>query len=439
MHKGKIILKGKIELLTPLLIGSGNGDLADIEIIRDSEGKPFIPATSFIGVLKHSIKLPEKYNSDLNSFWGFSTQKKSFQSSLLCSDIICDNIPKISIRDGVAIDNKNGMAKKGEKYDFEIIEPGAVFCVRMTVNINDKTESFSKQMVATIIDILEYSKLKVGAKTTNGFGRLKLTEHEVYEYKTNDKKDVLAWLKNENGSKCALPAPIRIESKNFEVDAWFDMKTSMIVRSYSGDPSAPDAVHLRSDNKFVLPGTSVKGAIRARAEKILNTLSDEPSANEKIMHGLFGNVNKDDRSAIKSRLYTEETFIDGAEAEIQTRIKIDRFTGGTIKSALFDTMPLFADPKEDEKRINVRLVIEDFKDYEAGLVLLILKDLWTGDLAIGGEKNVGRGVLRGVSAEIGYNNMKITIPNDFGKLADTDKKELTAFVEALIKEVGNGK
>ena len=43
---------------------------------------------------------------------------------------------------------------------------------------------------------------------------------------------------------------------------------------------------------------------------------------------------------------------------------------------------------------------------EKKVLMHVLKDLWLGDLALGGEKNIGRGVLRGVRAEI-YEQDKI--------------------------------
>ncbi|MGH7455870.1 MAG: RAMP superfamily CRISPR-associated protein, partial [bacterium] len=117
-------------------------------------------------------------------------------------------------------------------------------------------------------------------------------------------------------------------------------------------------------------------------------------------------------------------------AELQTRIRVDRFTGGVIEGGLFDSMPIFA-PKEN-KTMTVRLEIDDYKDHEAGLLLLVLKDLWSGDLAIGGEKNIGRGVFEGVRAEIAWKNEKITIEKNIAALKESEKAALQHFVEALV-------
>ncbi|MGB9711091.1 MAG: hypothetical protein ACPLZA_06345 [Thermodesulfovibrio sp.] len=39
----------------------------------------------------------------------------------------------------------------------------------------------------------------------------------------------------------------------------------------------------------------------------------------------------------KGRILIEETVLEGYPEEVQTRIKIDRFTGGVIESALLET------------------------------------------------------------------------------------------------------
>ena len=84
-----------------------------------------------------------------------------------------------------------------------------------------------------------------------------------------------------------------------------------------------------------------------------------------------------------------------------------------------------------EKINNVRITIRDSKDYEAGLMLLVLKDLWTGDLAVGGEKNIGRGVLEGFSADIIWDDESIHLEKDITKISDEDKGKLASLVKAL--------
>ena len=80
----------------------------------------------------------------------------------------------------------------------------------------------------------------------------------------------------------------------------------------------------------VLPGTSIRGAIRARAEKIINTLGN----GAELVKSLFGWVDnsqaEDKENPIKGRILVKEKYLDLKYfvEEIQHRIRIDRFTGG---------------------------------------------------------------------------------------------------------------
>jgi CRISPR/Cas system CSM-associated protein Csm3 (group 7 of RAMP superfamily) len=436
--KGKIILKGTIELLSPAIIGSGRDENSDVDVLRDSEGKVYIPATSFTGVLRHAIKLDNSYKDKLELFWGspMEKEKQLRQSSIRIDDLLpnnnpdnnSDNNPKVVIRDGVKIDNKKGIAKESAKFDYEVIEPGAKFNLNIEVTLDGNDDDFKKRMLATIIKYLEDGQINIGAKTNSGFGRIKLTDYQIYTFDFTRKEDVLRWLKQDFSAQSEFNAdPFELKPKTFTISADFVIKNSLIVRSYNFDPNEPDIEHIKSNGKPVLPGTSLKGAIRARAERIVKTLGKS----EGIIKDLFGDVDEKSKEAKKGKITVEETIIDGYPEEVQTRIKIDRFTGGAIEGALLETKPLFS--QKNGKTINLKITIRDYKDYEAGLMLLVLKDLWTGDLPIGGEKAIGRGVLEGRHAEIKWDDGEKEIEfENVSQLSEEQKKKLQSFVQALV-------
>ena len=81
--------------------------------------------------------------------------------------------------------------------------------------------------------------------------------------------------------------------------------------------------------------------------------------------------NNERNKAIKGRIKIEEKpiTIDTFVEEIQYRIKIDRFTGGVMNNALFDSMPIWAG-QGDESMVTLELDIDRYQDWEAGLMLL---------------------------------------------------------------------
>lgn len=429
MSEGKIILKGEIELLSPAIIGCGKDEKTDLDLIRDSEGRPFIPGTSFVGMLKNIIKL-NLPNSYLEKFWG----TKDNQSSLIIKDlVILDDSIETAIRDGVKINNKTGIAEEKAKFEYEIIERGARFQLYIEADLD--RENFNKKMLATITKLLQEGVVRIGAKTNCGFGKIKLKEYKFYEFNFVNRQDVLRWIKRDfSESREFGVEPFQLKEKRFIIEAKFKIKNSLIVRSYNASPDKPDMEHIKSKNTPVLPGTSIKGAIRSRAEKILNTIGKPIS----IAHDLFGFVDPVTKKAKKGRISIDESILPDYPSEVQTRIKIDRFTGGVIEGALFETMPLFSDL--DSKIFNITIIIEDYKDYEAGLMLLILKDLWTGDLPIGGEKSIGRGVLQGEEAKISWETNQTVEIKNIENLSDENKRKLENFVEALVNYgVNNGR
>jgi CRISPR/Cas system CSM-associated protein Csm3 (group 7 of RAMP superfamily) len=461
--KGKIVLHGQIECLSPIHVGNGRDEHSDLDIIRDAEGKPIIPATGFIGILRHACEERFSEQFDLTSFinfWGYAKNQEGQQSALCCSDLtLVENAsPDIATRDGICINNEKGIVKSGGKFDFELLEAGSRFDFKLEFTLREKDEAFVKQTARTIYDLLAEGRIRLGAKTNSGLGHIRLVENEtkLYCFDFSQKADVRNWL-TQNFSRqptiaaAEFGAPFSARERRFSITATLRLKNSLIVRSYSRKPEMSDTTQLMSGEDWVIPGSSLKGAIRARAERIANTMLDEKKAQE-IVRELFGypkeefSKNKkpqqerannatdepDLKDAKRGRVRVQEITLTPNDfpAELQTRIRVDRFTGGVIEGGLFDSMPIFA-PKED-KTMTLRLEIDDYKEHEAGLLLLVLKDLWNGDLAIGGEKNIGRGVFEGVRAEIAWINEKIIIEKNIVALKESEKATLQRFVAALV-------
>ena len=105
-----------------------------------------------------------------------------------------------------------------------------------------------------------------------------------------------------------------------------------------------------------------------------------------------------------------------------------------MESALFTNRALWQTVPEAPV-LKIHYEIADCADWEAGLALFLLKDLWTGNLPLGGEKSIGRGYLQGISAKITYKGKSYQISKN-GFASPEDKEVLEKFAAALIgKEV----
>lgn len=460
---GKIVLEIEMENSSPLLIGN-EGEWTDIEVLKDWEGQPYIPGTSIIGVLRHLLEEQGRSREAVLVFGG-----QGRQSAVQVTDAYpVSNDYVIAKRDSVRIDEKKGIARDKCKFDYEIIEPGSIFKFSIIATVRETggaggqdvkewpdRETLEEQLNLCAA-LINSGQVRLGRMTTKGFGRMKLVSARKVFLDFNKPRDLAAWLKDSytmtglTEEKLTLDAP----GNEFAVDAWFDIVNSLIIRGYTGSIDEPDAVSIAYAKKdpmgqtlYVLPGTSVKGALRHRALRIINTLG---GSGEQVLKDFMGWADdkgdetkskakkKSAADKFKSRLIVEETVINNVAAELQHRIRIDRFTGGVIEGALFDSKPLWPLAGKTGPMVNIRLAVKNAREWEKGLVMLLLKDLWTEDLPVGGEKNIGRGVLRGVRAEVKDAGKSLKIIDVEGKINLYNEhgllEELEQCVKALVRK-----
>jgi CRISPR/Cas system CSM-associated protein Csm3 (group 7 of RAMP superfamily) len=410
-----------------------------------------------------------------------------------------EGLPRIEQRDGVALDPATRTAEDKKKYDYQLLAAGTEFELHFELLLEDEDAqrnpnaqraqvANSKRLQALTLALqgLEDGEIRLGARKRRGFGCCTAKDWSVAHYQLHQRQDLLAWLAADHkdwlagdtpepvtGEKIApLLAPIapsldtqlaNDEREWFEIKAEFELNGSLMVRSGFEDfdewaeqiikdeegnetktekllKRRPDSVHLQTWNgaahQPVLSGTSIAGALRQRALRIANTLKPDDAAKD-FIDGLFGpRVIKGGEDLRASRLRVDETFIENSRSLIQTRIKIDRFTGGTIESALLEEEPLFG----GTVKICARLMLtgDARNEAEIGLLLLLLKDLWLGDLPLGGESAIGRGRLRGQTATLRWQRRsqplrELMLPSqpDATLVSKEDAAELERYVAAF--------
>jgi hypothetical protein len=111
-----------------------------------------------------------------------------------------------------------------------------------------------------------------------------------------------------------------------------------------------------------------------------------------------------------------ECRVEGSESYRQGRVKIDRFTGGALETALFEEQPCVG----GKVSLNVRVL--NPTPAQMGLLALVARDLCEGLLPLGGGAAVGRGVMKG--------EVKVRLP---GQQSEGALPDLQACVDALVK------
>lgn len=473
----RIFISGKLVLQSPTHLGNGDtSGVTDIGLLRDElTGAPLLTGTSITGALRnymremelgYGVSENEKGTHKVEELFGYVGEDEvdvgkqnppiaSIESWLMVDDAV-GVLPKqnpVEIRDGVALDVETRTAKDGAKYDIELLAAGTVFPLHFELWLTEENKE-TLPWLAMALQGLERGDIHLGMRKRRGYGRCLVTGWSVERFAMNDVAKVVEWLnyqmpdaKTATDFKPDIAKMLEIEFAGtdarefFQMKATFKLASSLLIRADSGKADAPDMVHLKNAaGEAVLPGTSLAGSVRARAGRIARTLKGE--AGDELIRGMFGWHDQDDPdNASGSRVLVQESVVKNpVKDRVQNRVKIDRFTSGAYPGALFSQQPLFArteEPTTVELNLSLRKLAtmdDEWFQAEIGLLLLVLKDLWTGDLPLGGERSVGRGRLAGLSADLCLSGHSITIrTNKDGNLSfpDGGAQELENFVKAL--------
>ena len=209
--KGKVIIEGKIEVLTGLHIGT-SGDFSAIGavdniVIRDTvTNKPMIPGSSLKGKMRYLLART-KYNTSIElknikeehesikRLFGSSdpvvVSRLQFQDSLLAVKNFGKvefDLPYTEIKYENTIDRATGVANPRQQ---ERVPAGSEFDFKLVYNV-EKTDEFEEDMknILLMMEVLEDDYL--GGHGTRGYGRVKFKnlklDKKVY---TEENKDVL--------------------------------------------------------------------------------------------------------------------------------------------------------------------------------------------------------------------------------------------------------
>ena len=380
----------------------------------------------------------------------------------------------IVTRDGVRLEHYRRVAKDGHKFDYEAIEKGAKGSVEMECVIrqghlevlkkkgqaidDESALQMIREAIYTVVNIL-HTGISVGRYTTKGFGQIQSDNMKAHVYQLKTMDSVSKWLMREpkapNGDTVHTGVAVTPTTKNmFTMKVWANIDSSLIVRTVSADTEA-DSTMLISGDDYVIPGSSIKGVLRHHSQYILEKVKvwedwvkpseDKEGGVNRFVHLFGGMMEKpkpkkdaedkqnqeqtqeqeqitgegiviDYKKIYKSRVSVSEAYIKSSEAILkmkQTRNRIDRFTGGTIDSALFDSEPIWQVKDSKEGLVSFEVTVKECSENEAGLMFVLLRDLWMGKLTFGGEASIGRGRLHGVRAEVLYNGNTYTFENEY--------------------------
>lgn len=377
--KQKFIIKAVLKNDSAFSISKGEGEFIDSLVIKDSNEKPYIPATSLMGVIKSEFL--KYFGKKANAFLGDDNNFSSFA----ISDAVLLDEANLSIRNDIKVSAQTGITQDGALYDYEVVTKGAKFSFKAeaTLRVMHDENEFLKCLDA-FCSILK-DGFYLGSKTMSGLGKVKFEDIKISKFDfENDESAFKNYIDKKPLNNYEFNY-IKKEQNDINFRLILDIKNSLLIGSTMTQTDA-DIANLKENDEFLASGTSLKGAIRNRALKIAKTFGKES-----LIDDIFGFVLENEKSknekAQKSRIKIDEVVLKNVFSKLHQRTKIDRFSGSTIDGALFDSEALFSGD------LVLNLSLSDPKNSEIGLILLVLKDIATANLAVGAGKNIGRGVL----------------------------------------------
>ena len=291
-------------------------------------------------------------------------------------------------RHGVGIDRTTGAASDGALYEHEFLPRGTRFTIRITAEGRDNepmgrdqsdgipgpaSSESVKKLLEVIVDILKSGAVCLGGRTGSGQGTIQVIEPKLRRTgKTTDTgaltapADVLDALIGEDEEGTPIPLelggwslqePARIRITWWSPTGIFVAEDQELTdrRKEEAQKKNPEANGVTEplrdpsvdwdEAQLLIPGTSIRGALRSRVSRIARTilaardelststshdLHEQIAAEPNLVRYMFGSTEYRGAVTVHDCLSTER----GKRIEV-THNAIDRWTGGVIDGGLF--------------------------------------------------------------------------------------------------------
>ncbi|MHA1769494.1 MAG: RAMP superfamily CRISPR-associated protein [Candidatus Thorarchaeota archaeon] len=457
--------------MTNLHVGSGSpNDCVDLPVVRDGEGSIFIPGTSVAGALRGNMEELQKvlgwehrhgdptcdcpacaiFGSSAPSEYVVGARVRLVPSHVWVYDsyVVSEggNTREVTtIRDHVGIDRVTSAAAHHAKYNKESVLAGTEFSFRLAV----ESDMEHWYMLAAVLEEWKCGRGFIGGGKSIGFGKVEIVDLRVFRLDLSSIEKLLDYLESDSIAESAEPSflseepdwlpDVLLQNWNnlvvdspervfVELDLELSVDGGVVVSDIISQFDEKCAVApIKQDKQYVIPGSSLRGMLRAQAERISRTMATNASngiddylercpachpfnlstSHEGSCESGYrarlgeggGTVDLGEETCLACRFFgmthlgSRLSISDGFVEDFKSLDKfnfvaIDRFTGGGLDTALFDAAVLMF-PK-----FTTRILLEHPMDWELGWLLLVIRDIQDGLLSVGWGKSKGFGRLR---------------------------------------------
>lgn len=425
----------KLELSTPLTIGSGNKLFeTDSAVAVDANGLPYIPGTAIAGVLRSLMGRTQSdplFGSDKDNGTGSLitiSEARLIDSNgnvadgivgtdRISQDPVLSIYAALPIRQHVRINHRGVSDEESHgKFDEQVVYQGTRFCFEMEC-LGTGTEE-DKNRFQQVVSMLSHPGFRLGGGTRKGFGSVKIIDEQIVFLDLSDSNQCSRYL----NKSAALGGDFWLnEMKNTEhkilANGWVLYKLQLTPDDFIffGSGLGDDEVDMAPVKEpvvawtesgaeihecFVIPATSIKGALSHRFcyhwNKKMGYTYGHPNAltGEKnpAVRTLFGAAKE---GMSRGHVIISDVMIkDNVRAYVNSHLAVDRFTGSAMAGALFYEKNIYANGITFE----IPIAVEESALSDVNIVNAFeeaLKDVCCGLLPLGGGVNRGNGVFSG--------------------------------------------
>ncbi|WP_090037847.1 RAMP superfamily CRISPR-associated protein [Clostridium frigidicarnis] len=329
-------------------------------------------------------------------------------------------------RNHVNIDDELGSSVEKHLFNEYHITEGKTFRLFFEIRgleldliLYEKLCGYLEQFISRIVT----GDMSIGSKFSFGFGRFKGIDNKenekesklhFKEYDLSKEEDLDSYL-NFN-MKCIDFEPLSIQRNNYNknkvrvtlqayCEEGFIIKGQQELDSENNIFDKCYEEYYNGKSMYTIPSSTIKGLIRNYCNKIYKTLNKD----KKDIENMFG-TKSDEKNGIdgkKGNVIFYDCKINKDNTEIYNRIKIDRFTGGTMTGSVFKEQVAIVSRKNP---IEINVDVNENNKKALALIILSFRDIGLGYLTLGSGNNVGYGRFKGKSITVDgtcYDTMKI--------------------------------
>lgn len=418
--------------IEPLHIGSAMGEEETV-LIHPVDGIPFVQASSLAGVFRNYY---EKRNGfkEMQKLFGVSELSEKSNASehasrVSFSDGTFEHNVTLELRPRVKLNPISGTCDTsvvsgteenvGHKFQTEYIGAGAKFTFEVYLYDIEKQEKLEE-----IFSALSQGIVQIGGQKSNGCGYLQIEKLYLKEFNLKNEEGREDWANEDSLSKKAYTDVTKEICENHIIEDVYEFKiygkteNELLIKSIAVTEygkNTPGCMNIQNAKKqYIVPASSLKGAIKSQMKKIAGYLHCESLISE-----AFGTGKEKDTEGIVGCLRFYDTVVGEKEENdkkaLSHRIHIDKFTGGVMHGSLFTEKNVFG-------AVHIRIGVKqcENRDKICAILLMALRDLAIGTMSIGGGANVGKGIIEVSSIQIQCPKEQVNAEIDFvtGNITD---------------------